>query len=98
MKKHPIRTLIIVVVLAIVCWGAMFAIDYSRCSKLEKPIFVMPSDDVDFSDSGTYNGIFYSVIVESHNYTDYEKGNNSVVVVDSVEMYLFGNFIVGSVS
>ena len=90
-KKKPLRTLITVVIVAVAAWCAMFAIDWYRCSNLNKPIFVTPGENVDSSGTGTFQGILYTVDIESHYVTDYSKSSASAsYVIDSTAMHLFG--------
>lgn len=74
-------------------WGGMFAIDYTRCSSLKEPVFVVARGNIaDDSGSGSYQGLGYSVELEKR--TSAEFG----CVVESVEMSIFGKIIAASIT
>ena len=90
MKKKRTKTVLIIVGVLIVLWGAMFATDYIRCSSLKEPLFVIAKGTTaDDGGSGTYQGLGY--IVEVEKYIDSEGSP----CVSATEMKMFGMTIAG---
>jgi len=88
MKKRA-KFILAAAVALIVCWGAMFLTDMSRCMSLKEPVFVAASGNVDNIGSGTYIGPGYTVEVEKLQTPEFG------VHLVCVEMYLFGKIFVG---
>ena len=88
MKKIVIAILVVLVVL----WGVMFFIDYSRCSHLKEPIFVVAGVTADDGGSGIYYGLGYKVKMEKRILPEYGP------TLLKIDMYLFDMFIVGAVA
>lgn len=86
------KIVICVLVLLTAFWGAIFFIDYSRCSHFKEPIFVLAGATADDGGSGTYYGLGYKVKMEK----TILAGNGATLV--KVEMYMFDKFIVGAVA
>ena len=59
--KTGFKILISVIITLIVLWGTIFFIDYSRCSHLKEPIFVIAGTTADDGGTGTYYGLGYKV-------------------------------------
>lgn len=83
------RKIAMVLVLLLVLWMVVFAVDYFRCMDLKKPVFAI-ARTVDDGGSGTYHGLGYRVEIEGH--LDAEYG----YVVESTEIWLFGLFLIGA--
>ena len=60
MKKIVITALITLIIL----WAIIFFIDYSRCSHLKEPLFVVAGLTADDGGSGIYYGLGYKVKME----------------------------------
>ena len=88
MKKIVIRVVIVLIVL----WGVIFAVDYSRCSNFKEPIFVVAGKTADDGGSGTYYGLGYKVNIQKTISAEYGP------TLLKVEMYMFNTFIVGAVA
>lgn len=58
------KIVISIIVLLIVLWTVILFIDYSRCSHLKEPIFVVPTITADDGGSGTYYGLWYKVKIK----------------------------------
>lgn len=90
--KKSLKILISVIVVLIVIWGIIFFVDYSRCSNLKEPIFVIAGVTADDGGSGTYYGLGYKVKMQKSISAEYGVG------LVKVEMYLFNQFIVGAIA
>ena len=88
MKKIVISVIVILIIL----WGAIFFIDYSRCSQLKEPIFVIAGTTADDGGTGTYYGLGYKVKMEKTISAEYG------ITLVKTEMYILDNFIVGAVA
>lgn len=81
--KKSLKIILGVVIAIIAVWLIIFIIDFTRCSNMKMPIFVVENDD----DSGRYYGLGY--MVETEKYEEH---------ITKVEMYMFNKFITGAVS
>lgn len=54
-KKYKIIAIIIMI-----AWGAMIFTDYTKCKRVEKPIFAVP---VFSTDCDEYQGLGYTIII-----------------------------------
>lgn len=81
--KKSLKIILGVVIAIIAVWLIIFIIDFTRCSNMKMPIFVVEKND----DSGTYYGLGYMVKTEK-----YEEN------ITKVEMYMFNKFMTGAVS
>lgn len=87
------KIIIGVLIVIVVIWGIIFAIDYNRCSNMKQPIFVILKQSTDFSlKTETYQGLGYKVEVQK----DVTKDNKEQIT--KVEMYMFNKFITGAIS
>ena len=90
--SKTLKLVIGIILTIIVLWGVVFFIDYSRCSNLKMPIFVVGKEIADDGGSGTYYGLGYRVEVEK--YLSAEYG----VQLVSTEMYVGDKFIAGAIA
>lgn len=88
MKKAILGLIVVLIVL----WAIIFFIDYSRCSHLKEPLFVVAGVTADDGGSGTYYGLGYKVKMEKTISAKYG------ITLVKVEMYMFDKFIVGAVA
>lgn len=88
-----IKIVIGILIVVIVIWGIMFAIDYRRCSSLKEPIFTISKQENDLSiKSITYQGLGYRAQVVKDVSNEYGEQ------ITKVEMYMFNKFITGAVA
>jgi ABC-type polysaccharide transport system permease subunit len=90
MKRTIPRMLTLLLLLVVLCWGSIFAIDYYRCSHLQMPLFVTAVETADDGGSGLYQGLGYQVDVQ----LDGNVPNYSVI---AVTMTMFGKVVSASI-
>lgn len=86
------KIVIYIMVLILILWGIIFCIDYTKCSNLSMPVFVVPSKTADDGGTGMYYGLGYKVYVKKH--ISVENGE----VIEKVEMYFLNKVISASIS
>ncbi len=90
--KKGVKIILAIIVVLILCWLAMFSIDYNRVTNLEMPIFVIGIDTADDGGTGTYYGLGYKVEVVKNISAEYG------VQIQETEMYMFGKVIAGAIA
>ena len=90
--KRILKVIIGIIILLIILWGIIFFIDYTKCAKLEMPIFVIARETADDGGSGTYYGLGYKVEVEKNLSAQYGAQ------ITKIEMYIFNKFITGAIT
>ena len=63
MKKRRITAMLLAI---LVLWLAVFAADYYRVTRFEKPVFCVLTNSFDDGGSGNYRGLGYSFAVEGN--------------------------------
>ncbi|MBQ2775527.1 MAG: hypothetical protein IJF40_06560 [Clostridia bacterium] len=81
MKKIIISVLVVLILL----WGIVAAVDFSRVNDFEKPIFCVPTQTADDGGSGRYVGLGYYFDIEGSFMP--ENDTHRVTYFDA---YLFG--------
>lgn len=88
-----VKIIIGVIITIIVIWGVIFAIDYTKCSNMQQPIFVVLKGETNLSqEEETYQGLGYRVEVTK----DVTLENKEQII--KVEMYILNKFITGAIS
>jgi len=91
MKKN-VKIILGCIIAIIVLWGILFAIDYTRCSRMKEPLFVILKQSTDLSTkTETYQGLGYTVEVQKNVTKENEKQ------ITKVEMYIMNHFVVGAI-
>mgnify|MGYP003317374051 CR=1 FL=1 len=71
--KKSLKILIGIIICLVICWVTIFVIDYMMVLRCKEPIFIIASNNVDDSGSGTYKGLGYTVEMEMKLSTEYGK-------------------------
>ena len=90
--NKKLKTLTIILLVIIVLWGIIFAVDFFRCANLKMPIFVITLETAYDGGSGTYYGLGYVVEVKKHISAEYGAQT------ESVEMYVLNKCISGAIA
>lgn len=91
--NKSIKIIIGILISIVIIWGVIFAIDYTRCSNLKEPIFVISKQENDLNiKSITYQGLGYKVEVRKNVSSEYGEQ------ITKVEMYMFNKIITGAVT
>lgn len=87
------KKVFIIGIIALLLYGTIFITDYTRCSSLKEPVFVIAKNvTVDEGSSGIYQGLGYTIEIEK--YIDAKYG----VCIRSVEMKVFGQVVSASIA
>ena len=81
------KKIFIILGLILFIWLIMFIINYNKCEKLEKPVFMIEDKYLITTDEerdyniNRYLGLGYTIVTEEHKYDD---------IIFNSEMFLFG--------
>ncbi len=94
--KKSVKIALWILFIIIIAWAVIFTVDYSKVSRLKRPIFVIEIAKEDGEHSSTvYMGLGYKVEVEEANTILDNKEERYLV---KTEMYIFDKFITGAIA